>query len=217
MKRMKNVLSLVLVCLMLAGLLAGCGDNTAEKMEALSGTWVLTRPDSEEQARALLEDIDFFEEEIALADLTSLKEVKKLELAYSGDYSFSYDVDGLWDCVYRFYAGVFDALYEGRTSLEGLYEDVSLADMSREEFQVYYASLYSYSDFEDMLNYFTDIAYDYEGLEEPWETGTFHLDRDRIVMLITGETEEEYVIYTLEEGVLTLTYSDGEEEYTRKK
>lgn len=217
MKQMKKVLSLVLVCLVLAGLLAGCGENMAEKMEALSGTWVLTCPDSEEQARVLLENIDLFEEEMALADLSGLNEVRLLKLEYSGDYSFSMDSDGMRDCVYRFYADTFDRMYEGRASLESLYGDVSFADMSKEEFQAYYAALYSYDDFGEMLNHFADIAYKYEELEEPWETGTFHLDRNKIKMLVTGETEEAYVTYVLQEGTLTLTYSNGEEVYTRKQ
>lgn len=213
MKKIKNILLFVLIAVMVAGLLGGCEDSAA-KMEALSGTWTMTAQDSEEQAQILLEGIDLYEEEIAVADLTSLKYVQIVEFDTEGNYRFAYDVEGIRTCVREFYVGVFDALYENRTSLNETY-GVEFDQVTEEEFRQFYAELYGLSDYETMIDQFTDYAYDYEALAESLETGTYTIKGNSILCTITGETEAESMGYKISGTSLTLTYIDAEEVYTK--
>ena len=49
-------LALIFVLALLAGFLSGC-ESTADKVEALSGTWTMTEQDSRDQAVSLRENI----------------------------------------------------------------------------------------------------------------------------------------------------------------
>ena len=211
---MKKYLSFVLAAVMLMGLLTGCSMFGLSKEDVL-GSWVTVRPDTQEEATALLENIDAYDEEIALADLDCLEYVKNVEFHDDGTYCFRYDVDGTMACVRAFYDTYFNALYEGRATLEEVYGEEFVA-MTQAEFRQYFADIYGYTDYIEMLDDFALIAYDYEALEEPYETGTYRVKDDNILTTITGEYEEEAMGAKLEEGVLTLTYIDGVEVYTKK-
>lgn len=207
---MKKILSMALVLVLMLGLLTGC---SSIKMEDLNGTWVTVKEDTEEEAMGLLENIEAYEEEIALADLNSLEYVKVVGFD-DGDYYFGYDVEGTMACVRDFYDRYFEALYEGRTTLNEAY-GTTFDDMSESEFRQFYAELYGYVDYIEMLDHFAEIAYDYEGLEEPYETGVFEIDGDDLMCTITGEYEAEALGVELEEGTLTLIFADATEVYTR--
>lgn len=215
---MKKFVALVLASVLLLGLLCGC-ESTQEKMQALSGTWYKVVEDTEEQARALLDNIDLYEEEIALVDLTSLSYVKIVEFDMENNYRFAYDVEGCKEYVRTFYVGCFDSIFEGRAVLNEAYSDFGLdfSAMSKEELQQFYADLYEYADFNALIDAFVDNAYDYESLAEDIETGTYTIRGNKINCTVTGETEEEYMIYSIENDVLTLTYADDVEVYTRNK
>ena len=88
--------------------------------------------------------------------------------------------------------------------------------MSQAEFRLYFANLYGFTDYIEMLDSFSQSAYDYEALEEPYETGSYDVDGDQILTVIAGEYTEEAMGAALEDGVLTLTYIDGVEVYTKK-
>ena len=211
---MKKFLSVALVATLLVSLLAGCGLFGLSKEDVL-GSWATVKPDTQEEAMGLLESIEAYEEEIALADLDCLEYVKVVEFHEDGTYCFRYDVEGTKACVREYYDTYFNPLYEGRVPLEAVYGD-ALEAMSQAEFRQYFAALYGYTDYIEMLDNFAEVAYDYEALEEPVETGTYDVDGDQIVTMVTGEYVEETMGAAVEDGILTLTYIDGEEVYTKK-
>ena len=211
---MKKYVSLALVAVLLVSLLAGCSLFGLSKEDVL-GTWVTVKSDTQEEAMGLLENIDAYEEEIALADVNCLEYVKIVEFREGGTYYFRYDVEGTKACVREFYETYFDALYEGRATLEEVYGE-DFVSMSQAEFRQYFAGIYGFVDYIEMLDNFAEIAYDYEALEEPMETGTYTVEGDQILTTISGEHKEEAMGAELEDGVLTLTYVDGVEVYTKK-
>lgn len=208
---MKKIVSMALALMLVVSMLTGCSDI---KMEELAGTWVTVKADTQEEAMGLLENIEAYEEEIALTDLDSLEYVKVVGFNEDGTYYFGYDVEGTMACVRDFYDRYFKALYEGRTALNEAYGE-TFDEMSEGEFRQFYADLYGYVDYIEMLDTFAEIAYDYEALEEPLETGRFTIDGDDLMCTIDGEYEAESLGAAVEEGVLTLTYSDGVEVYSR--
>ena len=208
---MKKYVSLALVAVLLVSLLAGCG----LAKEDVLGSWTTVKADTREEAMGLLENIEAYEEEIALADLDSLEYVKSLEFHTDGTYSFGYDVDGTKACVREFYEAYFDALYEGRATLEAAYGE-SFVEMSQAEFRQFFAMIYGYTDYIEMVDDFAEIAYDYASLAVPFETGSFRTEYDEIWFQMSGDLEEESVGAELEDGRLTLTYIDGVETYTKK-
>lgn len=212
---MKKYLSVVLVAVMLLSLLAGCSLLGGISEEDLAGTWVTVKADTQEEAMGLLENIDAYEEEIALADLNCLEYVKNVEFHLDGSYCFRYDVEGTMACVREYYDTYFNALYDGRVTLEDAYGE-DFEAMTQAEFRQYFAALYGYTDYIEMLDDFSQIAYDYAALEEPYEIGTYRIDGDNILCTITGQYSEESMGAELEEGVLTLTFSDAVETYTKK-
>ena len=217
MKQFNRIFSLVLTVVLAAGMLCGCGlldSNNQAQQEALAGVWTRTAADSQEQAQQLLENVDLYEEEIALVDMNSLGYVLQVEFTMENTYRFFYDVEATKTCVREFYMGVFDALYEGRSTLNAVYE-VDFDEMSREEFNSYYTELYELEDFTALVDQFTENAYDYESLAEDLETGTYKLVADKILCKITGERKTESLGYKVEDGMLTLQFSDGTHVYKR--
>ena len=211
---MKKYLSFALVAVLMVSLLAGCSLFGLSKEDVL-GTWKTVKADTQEEAMGLLENIEAYEEEIALADLDSLEYVKVVEFHEDGTYCFRYDVEGTKACVREYYDTYFNALFEGRATLEEAYSE-DFVSMSQAEFRQYFASLYGYTDYIEMLDDFAQIAYDYAALEEPYETGSYSVEGDQILTTISGEYTEEAMGAALEDGVLTLTYIDGTEVYTKK-
>lgn len=212
---MKKYVSVMLAAALLVSLLAGCSLLGGISKDELVGYWETVKPDTREEAMGLLENIEAYDSEIALADLDSLQYVKEVVFRDDGTYYFGYHVEGTKACVRDFYDAYFNALYEGRVTLEEDYGE-SFEAMSQAEFRQYFAGLYGFTDYIEMLDYFTETAYDYDLLEEPTETGTYRIDGDEILTTIDGEYKEEAMGAELEEGVLTLTYLDGTETYTKQ-
>ena len=219
MNLMKRALSLVLVCLMLATLCA-CGGKAkvlaARQEELCTGKWLTSCPDSPEEARYLLENIDMYEEEIALADLNSLNYSVIFEFSPDGTYRQYLSVEHTKADIRAFYEGAFRALFENRSVLSGIYE-TPLDSMDEAEFQLFYAGLYGSEDFSALLNEFVDSAYDYKW--EDLESGTYVLKNVNLLAVerVTSDPEAETsgtIPFTLKDGVLTLQYSDGDAVYT---
>ena len=213
MKKARILLTLALV-LLLAVSLCAC-DSTA-KMEALAGTYTMTAVDSEAQFMEFMESIDAYDEEIALADKSSLKYVQLVTFDAKGNYSFADDVAGNKKCIRDFYESYFAALYAGRTTLNTVYE-TTFDNMTEAEFQQYYAEVYNCTSYAELLDTLVENAYDWEAKEEPWETGKYKIRNGKIYYTITGETKSEYTDYVLDGDTLKLTYSDSVEVYTRVK
>lgn len=208
MKHIKSILALVLVVV----LLTGCGAGL--KLEDLTGKWTMTCQSDLTEATYLLDMIDLYAEERTHVDLNSLEYVLTVEFTADGGYAFNYDVEATKACVRSFYEGVMDALYENRTTLNSVYE-TTFDDLSREEFNQFYASLYGASSYELLLDSFAEYAYDYTALAEPLETGTFKIVGTSLMCTITGETEAQALGCELDGDTLKLIYSDAEEIYTR--
>lgn len=213
MKKTRILLTIALV-LSLLGCLCAC--DSTEKMEALSGTWTMTAVDSEAQFMEFMESIEAYDEEIALADKSSLKYVQLVTFDAKGNYSFADDVAATKKCLREFYEGYFAALYAGRTTLNAVYK-TTFDNMTEAEFQQYYAELYNCANYTALLNQLTEGAYDWDAKEAPWETGKYKIRGNRIYFTMSGDTDAEYISYTLKGDTLTLSYSNGEEVYTRVK
>ena len=208
-----------LLCLLLAGVLsivlfAGC-ESEAEKMEKLEGPWRITLANSPDNTEALLKGLYFYDEEIALIDLSSLKYDQIIEFKADKTYSFFGDPQSTWAYMREFLAQAFTDMYAGRASIESCY-NVNFSDMSMEEFFQFYAELYVLSDFDALLDEFTDSVYDYAALAKPWETGTYHIKGNKILFKITGSSEEEYITYQITaQNTLELIFDDGTLVYQR--
>lgn len=211
---MKKTVLFLLVLAMVLLTFSGCGPSTAEKIEALSSVWKTTVDDTKDTAESLLDAIDAYPEEVALADLYSLESVKVVEFTTDRTYRFAYDVEGTRECVKDFFESYFDALYEGRSTLNAAYE-TTFDDMTKTDFQQFYADLYECASYREMIEKMADNAYDYEDLAEDWETGTYTLKGKKIMCTITGEVMAEALEYAIEGDTLTLTYSNGVEVYTK--
>lgn len=217
---MKKAWSLILVIALTAGMLCGCGSlvdmfSGSSRYEALAGTWSCVVDDSESEARALLDFIEAYEDEIAAADLTSLKFVKTVTFNADKTYRFGYDIEGTKACVRDFYDRFFNGLYDVRGTLNDDY-GMDFDSMSKEEFLAFYAELYGYAYYEDLLDALSEEVYDYASLAANGiETGTFTINRNQILCTITGETEAESMDYSIKGNTLTLGYMDGTEVYTK--
>ncbi len=215
MKYSKRILSLILAVLVIASLLCGC-ETTEDKMNALCGNWYREAVCSEDLATSVLENMDLYEEEIVFADLNSLKLLYIAEFNMDGTYRFYLDEDASIALVRQFLAGVFDALYVNRASLNDTYER-DFAAMTEEEFQQFYADLYSETDFETFLDNRAENAFYYD---DPVETGTFYIKDNAMMMtedVQDGElpSPEESLPYTIDGITLTLRYSDDTHVYSR--
>ncbi len=211
---MKKTVLFLLILAMVLLTFSGCGPTTAEKIEALSGVWTITLDNTKDAAESLLDTIDAYPEEVALADLNSLDYVQVVEFTTDKTYRFAYDAEGTQACVKAFYESFFDALYEGRSTLNSVYE-ASFDDMTKEEFQQFYAEMYELASYEEMIDKMAETAYDYEELAEAWETGTYTIKGKNIMCTITGEVMPEALEYAIDGDTLTLTYSNGVEVYTK--
>lgn len=212
MKICKKLVVLLLAAILVLSL--GACESAEEKMAKLAGTYTMTAVDTEEFFNSLMDSIEAYDEEIALADASSLKYVQLVTFDAEGNYSYAYDAAATEECVREFYAGYFAALYAGRTTLNDVYGG-SFDDFTEEEFCQFYAELYNCADYSELIDTLVDSAYDYSTLSEPWETGTYTISGNRILCTIEGEEEAEAMGYELDGDSLTLTYSDGEEVYTK--
>ena len=211
---MKRFLALTIVLVMLV-LLPAC--SSLESAD-LTGVWALEALDTEVQAKALLLDVEAYTEELALVELTGLKYVKVVEFHEDGTYLFRIDGEGTKACVRSFYDGYFNALYEGRTTLNEVY-NMTFDEMTREEFLQFYADLYEKENYQVLLDDFAETAYNYESMSVPTE-GTYKVMGDLVRCTKNGESEASAMkaqISGENSEYLTLIYSDGEEVYTRVK
>jgi len=213
MKKMRNCLILVLVTVLAASMLSGCGVMT-KKYEELAGTWTAVLDEPEEQAMALLESIEAYEEEIALADLTSLDYVKIVKFDTDKNYRFEYDIAGTKACVRTYYEEYFADLFAGRETLNEAYS-MEFGPMSEAEFQQFYADLYGFADMTALLDHLADTTYDWDTLAAEVETGTFGISGGDLMLRITGDDHAESLGYKIEGNTLTLTYVNGVEVYSK--
>lgn len=210
---LRTVLVIVIVAL-IAGVRTFFTENAMnDKIDQLAGVYT-TLEDNTDSVSDLLSLVDLSQEELALTGGVELKLVKLVEFTQNRDYRFSYDAEQSRQLVRAMYADALDAVYQGRATLTALYGD-EIATATQEEFQQFYAELYSLTSYDELLDAFADNAFDYDALSEDYETGTYTIEGKKILCTITGESEAEYLEYKLDGDTLTLTYSDMVETYTR--
>lgn len=212
MKRFTVFGAISLIFVMVFTMFSGC-ESTADKMAALSGTWIMIEQDSMEQADVLLKNIDLYEQELALADNSSLRYAWIYEFDTEGNFRQADDIEATKQLVREFYNGVFDDLYEGRASLASLYEQ-DLSNMTKEEMQQFYAELYGYETYEALLDRFVNAAYKYDEWTD-YRNGTYTIKGN--ILDIQDGSEAYTLKYEINGDTLTITYSDAVEVYTRVK
>lgn len=215
---MKKTILRTLLVIVIAALIAGVRTFFTEnamndKIDQLAGVYT-TLEDNTDSVSDLLSLIDLSQEELALTGGVELKLVKLVEFSQNRDYRFSYDAEQSKQQVRAMYADALDAIYQGRATLTALYGD-EITTATQEEFQQFYAELYSLTSYDELLDALADNAFDYDALSEDYETGTYTIEGKKILCTITGESEAEYLEYKLDGDTLTLTYSDMVETYTR--
>ena len=202
-----------LFCAMLAALLmlslAACDALMPAKQ--LEGTWKTKTEESREYTLALLENFDFYEEEIALIQ-TPLYTVKYLTFNRNKTYSYATNAEEEKACAREFITGLLNDLYENRDSLSACYE-FDMSSLSKEDFQQFYADLYEAENLDGLVDLWLEAANPVIG---EYETGKFQITPGKIHMTVTDDEEGNgFVSYTLENGTLTLTYADSVEVYTK--
>lgn len=187
---------------------------------AVVGVWETEIKGSEQVRMSLLNNIGLSDKEIELCKWIEFKYVKIHEYDDNGTYKVYYDIEKMKENIKDYYDKVHSVLYTNRKSLHDYYlknYKIKIKDMSRNEFYNAVAKLYSQKNYEKMLEYFVDIAYDYENIKNI-ENGTYTMRKDKINVTVEGEDLQESIGYTVKnKDTLTLEYLDGTETYTRLK
>jgi hypothetical protein len=210
---MKKICALICAVLMLASL-AGCS-LPGMSMEDLCGNWESLTYFDAQDTQEILEGLDFYPEEIALADLNGLCIVATVEFKTDKQYNYGYDVDATRAMAEQYFSDFLDTLYENREDLVETYGETILS-MSKDAFLTAYAELFGMTSGQELIEVLAENALDYEALAESTEFGTFRLRLNDIYMKEAGASTEEYVTFKIENDTLTLIYQDGEEVYTRR-
>lgn len=210
-----RLLATILATLLVTFAMEGFDKITAPgKINKLSGTYVTSEALTTDTVNDILTRNDFYPEEIELIDLNSLSIPKYVEFRSDKTYTFYYDADGYRSSVKEFYRTAYARLYENRAQLSQVYGE-DFTSMSEYEFQAYYAALYSCSYFEELLDTLTSNSWDYIALAQDREVGTFTIEDGQIAVTINGQFTAETIGYSLSGSSLTLTYTNGVENYTR--
>lgn len=208
MKHVKRIVALILAAVMASCFLTGCLIDPKEKLQ---GTWKTTIVASDESKEKLLANFDLYEEEIALAEDVPLRYVKLLTF-YSSDYRYSFDKSETIAYLRDYFQSMMDAIYEGRTALNNVY-DVDFGAMTKSDFQQFYADLYEVADYNALVETF---ATDMLNMDEDIESGTYYVKSGKVYYKMKGDAEYEYCDYKVKGDTLTLNYSDVVEIYTKK-
>lgn len=186
---------------------------------AVLGVWEAEIEDTEENKISLLKAIDLSDKEIELCKGIEYKYVEIQEYNDDGTYKAYYNIEKMKENVKGFYKKVQYILYANRKSLHDYYlknYKIKIKDMSKIEFDNAIAKLYSQKNYEKMLEYFVDNAYNYEDFEV--ENGTYTMRKDKILRTAEGENSPKSIGYTVKnKDTLTLEYLDSTETYTRLK
>jgi len=209
---MKKLLSLSLVLILLLSL---CGCDKFAKVDyyaKVTGSWKMDYLKDTELQQELLTSIELYDEEIALVT-ARLHGIKVVTFNQDKTYSFSQPVEENQACVREFFDRVFDSLYLGQAELKGLYEQ-DISTMSEADFKQFYAQLYGAENYEALLDKLAENSFDWTkyGITEE---GTYTIGSEQIKVDTDGTEHDGNIKYTLEDDVLTLSYADGTERYSK--
>lgn len=187
---------------------------------AVVGVWETEMKCTEKTRMSLLNNISLSDKEIELCKWIEFQYVKIHEYDDNGTYKVYYDIEKMKENLKDYYDKVHSVLYANRKSLHDYYlknYKIKIKDMSRNEFYNAVAKLYKQENYQKMLEYFVDIAYDYENIKNI-ESGTYTMRKDKIYVTVEGENLEQSIGYTVKnKDTLTLEYLDSTETYTRVK
>lgn len=214
-KAIAGILFFVLAAAVAAGMFFLDKQKEQEQMDVLCGVWEMEVAVPREDVRTLLENNDFYDEEITLADLGALSYVQTVTFREDGTYRFSVDTEASQARVEEFFRGVFQKLFAGRETLNEIY-DVDFGQMDEAQFQQFYAEIYEMQDFEALISLFSQNALNLEAMAE-LESGDFKLKNGKIDFVTSSIDQPGAADYAIDGEKLTITYVDGVEEYTRAK
>ena len=214
-KALAGLVFFVLVAAIAGGMLFMQKQQEQERMAALCGVWEMEVAIPREDAQTILENNDFYDEEIRLADLGSLYYTQTVTFREDGTYRFGVDTEAFRAQTAEFFRGVFQNMFANRESLNEVYGE-TFQEMDEAQFQQYYAAIYEMEDFETLISQLTENALDFGSLEE-FESGNFEVKNGKIDFVTSSIDEEGVADYTIDGDKLTITYVDGVEEYTRVK
>ena len=214
-KVISGIIFFVLVAAVAGGMLFLDKQKEQEQMGALCGVWEMEVSVPREDVRSLLENNDFYDEEITLADLGTLSYLQTVTFREDGTYSFNVDKEASQALIDAFFRGMFQKLFAGRETLNEVY-GVDFGQMDEAQFRQFYAELYETQDFEALIALFAENTLDLEGMQE-LETGSFKLKNGKIDFVTSSIDQEGVADYTIDGDKLTIEYIDGVEEYTRGK
>lgn len=215
-KLIARILGAVLAVVIIVGGRSCMNEMTmGSKIEELAGIWEMEVAVDSETVSEVLEYLDFYPDEIAMMDTGSMYCVKLVEFRQDKTYDFTYDVTASKELVRAYFEQAIADIYAGRDRLTAVY-GAEVADMTQDEFQLFYAQMFGLEDFDALLDLYVENSLDFESMEEGLESGTYTIEGDTIMCTIDGETKAEGLGYTLKDDALTLTYINDKEEYTRR-
>lgn len=210
MQRLKKIFAFCMALSLIVCLFAGC--DSEQRIAAMNGPWYTVRIADAEVTQALLQQIDLYEQELALLDGVQLRYCQRADFSIEKTYSFRYDRAVSLPFFRSFFRSVFARLFEGRTALNALY-DRDFGQMNQDAFYEFYAQIYAQEDFDALIEYLTQDAA-IPG-SDALESGTFSLRGDKIRCTDAAGNTKTVGYTLLENGTLVLTYADASEEYRR--
>ena len=210
---MKKTLTLALILVMLCCLFCGC-ETEADKIAAIAGRWETVNYYSSDSVAQSLENLDLYEEEIALLDTGAIGIVDVFEFTTDKTYTMTVDAEESIAMVDAYFRNAFATFYENRDKLASCYT-ADIVSMTEEEFKQFYVDMYGQTDFDALINMFVYSLTDEEYLLEDTEYGSFRIASGKIFCKALGESEESYITYTVEGDTLTLTFTNKTEVYKR--
>ena len=210
---MRKIAAVFLVALILMGL-CGCGSR-GKRAEMLQGTWECRKYFDGDAMLEIFVHMDLYEEEIALLDPAGIGYVEAITFCPDMTYTIGCDAEQSVALAEQYFRDAMDAFYEHREELNVCY-GISFGVMDRDNFNRFYADLYGVSDYEALIDMFTESVVDPAYLEEGAEHGTYRVTGRRIYCTADGETQSQYIPYSVEGDILTLGFYLGDVTYTRK-
>ena len=211
---MKKLIALAAALMLLCCGLYGC-ESESDKIDAIAGHWETVNYYTSDSVYDSLVGLDLYEEEIALLDLSGIGLVDVIEFNTDKTYTITCNVDKSMAMVEQYFRDAFTTFYQNRDELDDCYED-DLSAMTEAEFQQFYVDLYAQESFDALIELFASCITDEEHLLEDTETGTYRVLGNKVWCTPEGGSEAEYIVYSVEGDVLTLTWADGAIEYTRQ-
>lgn len=203
---MKRNTAFLLLAVLLCLLCCACSSGP-RPADLLQGTWTHVVTEDADYLWETLTDLDFTEEEIAFADLNGLHYTETISFSDKA-YAITDSAEEARANVRAYYAALIQTLYENLDALESVYgEGCAEYFTEPEAFQDYYAYLFDLKDYDAVLDYFTEMTYEFGSFGT--ETGTFRADAKQIHFTVDGESTAEYVDYLLSGSTLTITYAES--------